>query len=305
MQNLEFVKFGPKNYIEVKPYFKRRPTMCCESSFLYHVLWAEYYETKFCMHDRGILWLQKIDYDDVASILPICETKDLSYNFSMLERYYNHVLGRKMKMYLVDEEALKVLEPLLTGYTVIEDVDSFDYIYDAEELRTLAGRKFSKKRNNIQCFLKEYDGCYEYRQIEEANFHDVTDYLNRWLMEKSDTDELHRLDHEDLGLENMLNHFSVLKDDVKIAGLYLRGTLSAFTVGSYEKASQMAVIHIEKAEHGNRGIYPFLSREFLIREFPDVRYVNREDDMGIPGLRQSKNSYYPIGFAKKYTLIQK
>ena len=67
----------------------------------------------------------------------------------------------------------------------------------------------------------------------------------------------------------------------------------------------MAVIHIEKANPEIRGLYQFINQQFLIHEFPEAVLVNREDDMGLEGLRQAKMSYNPIGFARKYKIVQK
>ena len=67
----------------------------------------------------------------------------------------------------------------------------------------------------------------------------------------------------------------------------------------------MAVIHIEKANSEFRGLYQFINQQFLIHEFPDAVLVNREDDVGLEGLRKSKMSYNPIGFARKFMVEQK
>ena len=83
------------------------------------------------------------------------------------------------------------------------------------------------------------------------------------------------------------------------------GKLEAFTIGSYNFYENMAVIHIEKANAQMRGLYQFINQQFLINEFPDVKLVNREDDLGLEGLRKAKMSYNPVGFARKYYVEQK
>ncbi len=64
----------------------------------------------------------------------------------------------------------------------------------------------------------------------------------------------------------------------------------------------MALIHIEKANPDIRGLYPFINQQFLVNEFSQVEFVNREEDLGIPGLRKAKLSYHPIRFVEKYTV---
>ena len=67
----------------------------------------------------------------------------------------------------------------------------------------------------------------------------------------------------------------------------------------------MAVIHIEKANPDLRGVYAAVNKLFLENEFPNVEYVNREDDLGIDGLRQAKLSYKPIKLIEKYTVLER
>ena len=80
--------------------------------------------------------------------------------------------------------------------------------------------------------------------------------------------------------------------------------MEAFTIGSYDPVLKVAAIHIEKANPEIRGLYPYINQQFLLNEFSDALYINREDDMGIPSLRRAKESYYPTTLAKKYSIIE-
>ena len=66
----------------------------------------------------------------------------------------------------------------------------------------------------------------------------------------------------------------------------------------------MAIIHIEKANPEMRGLYQLINQRFLMEAFPEAEIVNREDDLGIPGLRKAKESYDPIGYARKFRVSQ-
>ena len=91
-----------------------------------------------------------------------------------------------------------------------------------------------------------------------------------------------------------------------MAGVFIDGQLEAFTIGSYNELEKMAVVHIEKANPEIKGLYQFINQRFLTEAFPeDMILVNREDDVGMEGLRKAKMSYYPIDFARKYEIIQK
>ena len=91
---------------------------------------------------------------------------------------------------------------------------------------------------------------------------------------------------------------------MKVFGIYVDGALEAFSIGEKLKPN-MALIHIEKANPEIRGLYPYINQKFLVDEFPDVEFVNREEDLGIEGLRKAKLSYHPVRFAEKYTVREK
>ena len=185
---------------------------------------------------------------------------------------------------------------------MIEQPDAADYLYDGEALRTLAGKKYHKKKNHVNAFMKEYEGRYEYRTLCCSDRSDMWRFLDRWRSMKG-TQVEGTLDPEVEGIHSILNQCSML--GVRMGGVYLDGQMEAFSMGSYNAAEDMAIIHIEKANPDIRGMYPFINQQFLIHEFPHVKLVNREDDVGLPGLRKAKQSYNPIGFAKKYKIRER
>ena len=111
------------------------------------------------------------------------------------------------------------------------------------------------------------------------------------------------LDYEVKGIHEILKNCSSLS--IRMGGIYIDGNLEAFTIGSYNAREDMAIIHIEKANPEIRGLYQFINQQFLIHEFADTSLVNREDDLGLEGLRKAKLSYNPIGYARKYQVIQR
>ncbi len=80
--------------------------------------------------------------------------------------------------------------------------------------------------------------------------------------------------------------------------------LEAFSIGE-NLNDNMAVIHIEKANPDIRGLYPYINQQFLVNEFSDIEFINREEDLGIEGLRKAKLSYHPSRFVEKYTVVEK
>ena len=127
------------------------------------------------------------------------------------------------------------------------------------------------------------------------------EFLDFWRQQKGDDVEEH-LDYEVRGIHDILKNCSEMA--VEMGGVYVDGRMEAFTIGSLNPLENMAVIHIEKANPEMRGLYQYINREFLVHAFPDVALVNREDDMGLEGLRKAKMSYNPIAFARKYSVTQ-
>ena len=169
-------------------------------------------------------------------------------------------------------------------------------------MRTLKGRKNSKKRNHINYFLTEYNGRFEYRLLGKEDFDDCRALLDEWTINKEENDNIEEgVDDERSGIEKLFTHYDQICDRLKIAGIYIDGKLEAFTMGELLNKN-MALIHIEKANPEIRGLYPYINQQFLVHEFPEVEFVNREEDMGIEGLRKAKLSYHPCKLVEKYTV---
>ena len=168
-------------------------------------------------------------------------------------------------------------------------------------MRSLAGKKLHKKKNRVNAFKREYEGRYEYRRLCCSDSHDVWVFLDCWRQQKGEEVEEH-LDYEVKGIHDILKNCSEFS--IHMGGVYIDGQMEAFTIGSYNPVEHMAVIHIEKANPEINGLYQFINQQFLIEEFPEAEWVNREDDMGLEGLRKAKMTYYPADYARKYLVEQ-
>jgi hypothetical protein len=296
---LAFKTLTADDYELIFPFFKLRPTYTCESHFLYHVIWKDFYSRRYSITDNGLLWLQNIA-GQTAALLPTTSKENLNAAFLQLQEYFTNTLKEKLKMYLVDEDALEVLNLDRSKYDIIEDRDSFDYIYDGDKLRDLTGRKYSKKRNHINAFTRDYQGRFQYERLDKNNTNEILEFTHKWAIQKNSEDPYNRIESEETGIKNILTSYTIY--NTTMAGIYIDDKLEAFTVGSYDPSLELAAIHIEKANPEIRGLYPYINQQFLIHEFPEARYINREDDMGIASLRRAKESYYPISLAKKYII---
>lgn len=303
--NLQFKPLQAEDMSKIAPFYALRPNKTCDSVYLDSFIWRDYYQVKYTVSDeKAVLFLMEKDGEPFTA-MPICKEEDLSYYFEQLVEYFNEILKKPLKIFLADEEAINYLKLDPDKFLVKEEEDLKDYLYDAEALRTLAGKKLHKKKNHLNSFLKQYEGRYEYRSLICSDREAVLSFLDEWWENKVEAAEFVRqLDYEVMGIHDILKNCSML--NVRMAGVYVDGSLKAFTIGTYNPLEKMAVIHIEKADPEVKGLYQFINQQFLIHGFSEeVKLVNREDDVGMEGLRRAKMSYYPIGFARKYGVIQK
>ena len=304
--NLEFKKLRAEDMKELAPYFSLRPNKTCDSGFLDSFLWRDYYHVEYCCVDeRAILW--KMEFEgEVYSAMPLCREEDLEYYFKMSEQYFNEVLKRPYKISVADEEGVEFLKLKENpNYFVEEKEDAKDYLYDAEELRTLPGKRFHKKKNLVNKFKREYEGRWEYRKMICEDKSILWDFLDRWYKQKADAgvDEAESLEAEVNGIHGIIQNCCRL--EFMLGGIFIDGKLEAFSIGNYNPREKMAIIDIEKGNPNIPGIYQIINQQFLLHEFPYAAIVNREDDVGIEGLRKAKLSYNPIGYARKYWVEQK
>ena len=303
---LQFSEMRVEDSTRIAPFFYRRPNKTCDSCALDSYLWREYCDILIAEEEDKALFLLMDRDGEKYTAMPYCDEEALPVYFKRIEEYFNEVLKQPLKIYLADEEAIKFLtleeDP---RYLVKEEEDFKDYLYDAEELRTLPGKRFHKKKNLVNKFKREYEGRWEYRSICCSEKQVVWDFLDRWYQSrvKEEGNGEDTLEYEIKGIHEVLQN--CMSIDHYIGGIFVDGRLEAFSIGAYNPKEEMACISIEKGNPEIPGIYQVINQEFLLHEFPQAKLVNREDDMGLAGLRKAKESYNPIGFARKYMLVQK
>lgn len=180
--------------------------------------------------------------------------------------------------------------------------DSYDYVYAIDDLADLKGRKFQKKRNHFNRFRTEHPD-YQVLRINECNLPLISHMINDWFMARM------RQDPEG---DYMLENIALARATRNYVGLGLEGIalvedgrVLAMTMGSRMSPDTMDV-HFEKAREDVDGAYNAVNCEFarhLRLRMPEIKYLNREDDMGLEGLRKAKLSYNPHHMVEKYWAI--
>ena len=228
-----------------------------------------------------------------------------------------HSLGNKLRIRGLTDKTLEEFLPLYGDrFEIIEDRDNADYIYTSAKLCDLPGRHLSSKRNHIKHF--ERNGPWEFHRIAAgscgvftsceggacgklSSIEEAKAFVDEFYKEKNDPD----LADEAGAIEEMFEHYETLGF---LGGmLYQNGEPVAFTAGT-KLDNEVFDTHFEKALPGVEGAYTMVNREFarLVKaEYPDIVAFNREEDMGIEGLRKAKLSYHPDILLMKYFAIEK
>jgi len=204
--------------------------------------------------------------------------------------------GSPFRMIGLTIDSKNELESLYPGKFKFSPVrDSFDYIYESEKLMTLSGKKLQPKRNHLNYFTSNYNWSYE--EMTPDMIGEILDFNHEWCR-RVECKKYETLSWESCAVEKCLGNFG----DLNVRGGVLRvdGNIVAYTVGEVLN-SDTVIVHIEKAFSDIRGAYPMINREFIAFVAKDFKYVNREDDIGDMGLRQAKESYYPIFMLEKFT----
>jgi hypothetical protein len=181
------------------------------------------------------------------------------------------------------------------GLLVEEDPANFDYLYRVEDLAELKGKKYDGKRNRIRKF--ETTCPHEYAALTRADVPGCERLLEDWFEAKANGDPY--MLAEKMAIVEALAVFEGL--GLKGGVVKVGGRIEAFTLGM-RLTDDTAVVQIEIANPGLVGLAQWINREFVRREWTAFKFINREQDMGVPGLRTAKLSYQPAGLVKKSNL---
>ena len=267
------------------------PYHLCEYCFVDVFIWRMHYDTKICDMGDG-LYISCYD-ENLGHRLYLCPMMDNKADISKhIKRLMEDAKEREIPfvMISVSEEKRKLIEEQMPGiFAFEENRDNADYLYLKERLSELAGKKLHSKRNFINRFKLNYEGRWEYAPITQESIQDVFAFHMKWCeINGCGSDESFLF--ETCAISQGLRNFKKLGLSGGI--LYLDGEIIAYTLGS-KSGSDMFIVHIEKADHNIAGSYQMINQQFVQNIINDVKYINREEDLGIEGLRKAKLSYYP------------
>lgn len=193
----------------------------------------------------------------------------------------------------------RIVEELqdVKGVSIEPTRDHFDYVYLRDDLVKLAGNKYRSKRNHINQLLRTYS--YRYEELAPDHIKDCIELQERWCTLRRCEDDLDLLGEWD-AVKEILKHYTNL--ETQGAVITIDNKVMAFTIGQMLNGDT-AVVHIEKADPEIPGLYPAINQLFCENGLKKATYINREQDLGIPGLREAKLSYYPDHMVKKFRIL--
>lgn len=264
----------------------------CDLSFANLCSWAFLYQTTYAVLD-GYLLLRFYAGEELAYMMPVGKGDVKPMLEALVEDA--ETLGAKFRMLGVCVEMKAEIEAAMPGcFSFTEDRDYFDYIYLRTDLATLKGKKYQSKRNHINKFKKQYPD-YLYQSLTPELVPECLKLEEEWCR-ANNCDEQAALAAERRSMTFALNHM----EELGLTGGVLRvnGKIAAFTYGAPINRQTWDVC-VEKADTNIEGSYAMINYEYANHIEEQYIYVNREEDLGLEGLRKAKLSYQPTLLLEK------
>ena len=266
-----------------------------ELTFTNLFIWRSHYGIQWSMDRDRLIMLCSTDQNGVFALLPIGPPPRID-------------VVRRLLLWLKEEK--KHNEPkieradrrLVSGIEGAEDLlieptrEHFDYVYKSEDLIKLAGRKYHSKRNHIYQLERKYD--FAYAPLTQDLVASCLALVENWCEWHRCEEDMNLLDEWE-AVREALNYF----EDLQIKGgvIKINDKVEAFALGELLN-NQTGVVHVEKANPEMPGLYALINQKCCDTFWSNVPYVNREQDLGEPGLRKAKESYHPDHLEEKFRI---
>lgn len=272
--------------------FMAQRHMACDYSSGNIILWSKIYNTEIA-YVKDMLIVKFNRGTDTFFSYPSGTGSPLEA-VRWLETYCQ-ARGIDLKFGIMEPEMYAELNEMFPGRFSIEySRDSADYIYPVEKLAALSGKAYHGKKNHVNKFMKTYED-WSYEKMDGENTEECIRMVQQWCLENGCCDDRDKAAEICVCIDGIR-----WRKELGLTGGLIRtgDGIVALTLG--EPLNQDTfVIHFEKAFSGIQGAYPMINQQFILHELMDYKYVNREEDMGLEGLRKAKESYKPVMMAEK------
>lgn len=295
----DFKKVTRDSMKEIWPYLSKEKGRTTDFSYAGVLMWVDYFKYEYLIYE-DTLFIKGVVENDMskpAFSLPV-GALPLSESVALLKEYCE-ANNLDLEFSAVPEYALEEMRAL-NPIRIEELSDWGDYLYDAEPLATVAGKKMSKKRNHVHQFERAYPEWKAVKMTPE-NAHEAMEFMDIFDLEGDSTE----MAAAERALSRRLIEL-VEAGDNNLEGmiLYADGKVGAYTIGDVK--GDTLFVHVEKATRAVNSSYEMINYVFaktMTDKYPEIKYINREDDAGDIGLRMAKESYHPVAILKKYNII--
>lgn len=297
MREIEFHALTKEDKPLLDRYFRANYYENSHFNFTNLYMWREPFHVHVAEED-DVLYVVSEWKARVSALQPFCDPACYPEATKKLLAYFEEI-AQPFHIYDMERGYADFLRSCdCANFEVVADRDNYDYVYLSEKLISLSGRKLHSKKNHLNAFRKEHP---------DAQFLPITDEivtqckleLNSWYKQHRQEDGTVDLfiDYERTAILEVLNNFADF--GLKGGAILLDGRVVAFTFGE-QLNTDTAVIHVEKADPEVHGAYPAINQGFVEHAWSHLTYINREEDMGIEGLRKAKESYKPEKLIEKF-----
>lgn len=292
---LKFKKFDLSSISEVNEFIQYKDYKSCDYTVGAIFMWREFYKTEYAIYGDHLFFKVNFSKERVSFTLPLSKG-DSQEALNILEDYTKEN-GIPLEFCVIPEGALSIfMERYKDRIDYVSDRDVSDYLYTAEDLSELKGRRYSGQRNHINKFKKLYSN-YKYEVITPENKVKVIEFYDYFMSQMMKTAET--------AIEESKKTMEVLEclEQLPLFGGFISidDKIVAMSIG--EVINDTLYIHIEKALKEYQGSYQMIVNEFAKNNVnSQIKFINREDDAGDMGLRTSKLSYHPCEIIHKYNI---
>lgn len=294
---LSFKKIEQSDIDTYKKYYDYSECMGCDTNLLNVFLWRDEYNIKFAFYDDTLV---KVYCNPDDSIWGYCMPTGKNVK-GAVEQIIKDAAERSgdCQIVMLTNGNRAMLETMFPNrFSFERSPENQDYIYLTRDLATLAGKKFHAKRNHISKFYRTYTDT-RFETLSDSNIDDVIAVAKMWY-EENGIDTNSDQSGELAAIKDMC---SLRKDydDIRGGVLYVDSKPVAMTVGS-EISPKIYDINFEKALREYDGVYAVINNEFA-KTLTQYEYINREEDMGLEGLKKSKLSYNPVIILDRWNAV--
>ncbi|KGN84452.1 DUF2156 domain-containing protein [Porphyromonas sp. COT-290 OH860] len=300
MESIVFKPVSLEDKEIIQSFTLKGSSQICDLAFANLYGWSERYGTSWAiLHDTLVISFQPLGRSHPAFLMPICDSPQSFTQCLEALKILANEGGYPLVLMGVGPMCRQKLDALApNAFHYISDEGSRDYIYLREKMSTLSGKSLQSKRNHINKFERLYPD-YSYEPITRNNLEECLAIAEAWLEQSDD----HGGEQEE---KRMIRRITQAFEPLGLLGGAIRvnGRIIAFSLGSPINENTFGV-HVEKALVEYEGAFAMINREFA-RHIPEqYTYINREEDLGLEGLRKSKLSYKPeIIFPKDVALLR-